>query len=170
MNRITPSSTSTTPIPAHPSPGATPGHALLQAFAGSWSFEGRQLESDVGPAAHITGVERYDWLSGGNFLVHHFHARVGDGKAACIEMIGFDDEANVYPVSTFYDNGETNTWTMRDGTGVWIMNGEWPVAGQVTHVRCAMVFVEPRVRTCVWEYAVTGAWRPFWELRAMSIT
>jgi hypothetical protein len=52
---------------------------------------------------------------------------------------------------------------MRDGTGVWIMNGEWPVAGQVTHVRCAMVFVEPRVRTCVWEYAVNGAWRPFWE-------
>lgn len=149
--------------------GATQARQCLQPFVGAWSFEGRQLPTDIGPEATVTGVERYDWLSGGNFLVHHFHARVGEGTAACLEMVGFDDESSVYPVSTFYDNGDTNAWTMRDGKGIWIIDGHWPVNGRSAHVRCAIVFVQPRVRTIVWEYAVNGVWRTFWELRALAV-
>ncbi len=149
--------------------GATVSHRQLQAFVGAWRLEGRQLETEVGPAADITGVERFEWLSGGFFLTHHFHAHVGDGKAACLEIIGYDAGKDNYPVRTFYDNGQVNEWTMRDGSGVWVLTGDWSIGGQPQRVRCAVVFMDPRVRTCLWEYAVDGAWRTFWEVRAMAL-
>jgi hypothetical protein len=155
--------------PADAQHGATTGHANLAPFVGAWRLEGRQLETDVGPAAEIHGVERFEWLSGGFFLIHNFHAHVGDGKAACLEIIAYDAKDDIYPIRSYYDDGQVNEWTMRDGSGIWIMNGDWDIGGEVRRVRCAIVFVAPQVRTCLWEYAVDGAWRTFWEVRAVTL-
>ncbi len=157
-------------VPPDAQLGATPEHEALRPFIGAWRVEGRQLETAIGPAADIHGIERFEWLSGGHFLVHNFHAQVGDGKAAYLGIIGHDPKEHVYPIRTFHDDGKVSEGTMRDGSGIWIMNGEWNVRGQLYRVRCAVVFVDPRVRTCMWEYAVDGAWRAFWELRAVTLT
>ncbi len=90
-------------------------------------------------------------------------------SAACLEVIAYDASDNVYPIRTYYDTGEVNEWTMRDGSGVWITTGDWSIGGEIRRVRCAHVFVDPRVRTCLWEYSVDGAWRTFWEIRAMAL-
>ena len=156
-------------VPSDAQEGASPSHSLLQTFVGAWRLEGRQLETEIGPAADITGVERYEWLSGGYFLVHHFHAHVGGEKAACLEVIGYDAGQDLFPVRTFYDNGHVSEWSIREGSGVWIMTGDQPIAGELRRVRCAIVFMDPRVRTCLWEYSVEGAWRTFWEVRAMAL-
>lgn len=164
--------TDTTTAPTAPADaltGATESHKQLQAFVGAWRLEGRQLETDVGPASDITGVERYEWLSGGFFMIHHFHAHVGTARAACIEMLSYDGERDLYLIRTFYDDGRTNEWTLRDGGGVWVLNGDWVIGGELRRVRCAIVFIDPRVRTCLWEYSIDGAWRTFWEVRAMAL-
>lgn len=155
--------------PADAQHGATDGHDALQVFVGAWRLEGRQIDTEVGPAADIHGVERFEWLSGGHFLVHNFHAHVGDTRAACLEVIAWDESDNVYPIRTYYDSGQVNEWSMRDGSGVWITTGDWSIGGEIRRVRCAHVFVDPRVRTCLWEYSVEGAWRTFWEIRAMAL-
>jgi hypothetical protein len=72
-------------------PGA--GHQLLHVFVGTWTAEGQQYEGPIGPAASISALETYDWLTGEAFLVHRFEGRVGDGEAACIEIIASDAEA-----------------------------------------------------------------------------
>ena len=156
-------------LPTIAQQGATAEHDKLQQFVGAWRLEGRQIDTDVGPAAEINGVERFEWLSGGFFLVHNFHAHVGEAKAACIEIIGYNARDDLYPIRTYYDNGKVNEWSMRDGSGVWITTGDWSIGGEIRRVRCAHVFVDPRVRTCLWEYSVDGAWRTFWEIRAMAL-
>lgn len=65
-------------------------------FVGKWNLEGRQLEGIVGPAAKVAAVQTYEWLTGGFFLIHRFEGRVGNGEAACIEIIAYDHIATLH--------------------------------------------------------------------------
>lgn len=78
-----------------PKPG--PEHRRLDVFVGKWNMEGQQYDGPVGPAAKITAVDTYEWLTGGFFLVHRCEGRVGDSEAACIEIISHDVSSQSYP-------------------------------------------------------------------------
>ena len=44
-------------------------HRRLDVFVGKWNMQGQQYDGVIGPAAKITAVETYEWLTGGFFLV-----------------------------------------------------------------------------------------------------
>ena len=140
----------------------------LDAFVGEWNVEGRQLASVVGPAGDLTGVERYEWLAGGFFLVHHFDARLGMDEAACIEITGYDASDGSYPTHTFYNNGQTNDWRLREQAGGWLLTGQWPMGGGTMQVRCTIRFSDGgRTRASTWESSTDGSrWETFWDVRA----
>ncbi len=149
-----------------PKPSAE--HRRLELFVGRWKVTGRQLESRVGPAAEITGEERFEWAPGGFFLVHHFYSRVGGDEAACVEITGYDASAGMYTTHTYYNNGHAADWTMRERDGAWTLTGQWPMDGGTMQVRCVIEFAdEGNTRTGVWESSTDGArWEPFWDLKA----
>ena len=132
---------STTANPPKPAPAAE--HKRLGIFVGTWNLEGRQHAGPVGKAAEITGVERYEWLAGGLFLVHHFDSQVGGAQAACIEVIGYDPSTRTYPTHTYYNNGQSADWQLSERDETWVLTGRW-------------------------ESSRDGvAWEPFWDVKAI---
>ena len=153
-------------VQAAPTPG--PGHRRLDVFLGKWNMEGQQYDGPAGPAAKITAVETYEWLTGGFFLVHRFEGRVGDSEAACIEIIGHDASRQNYPTHSFYSNGTTSEWHTREHDGIWTLTGHWPMAGRSVRVRCTTVFSDSgNTMTGKWEHSSAGSeWQTFWEVKA----
>ena len=156
-----------TDAPPRTAPAA--GHKLLTMFVGEWNVAGHQLESRVGPAAEISGTERFEWLEGGFFLVHHFDARVGGVPAVCIEVTGFDAAGGTYGTHTFYNNGQRADWQMVERDGTWTLTGEWPMPEGAAQVRCTITFGdEGNSRTGIWESSTDGArWERFWEVMSV---
>ncbi|MEP6572627.1 MAG: DUF1579 family protein [Gemmatimonadota bacterium] len=165
---------STQTLGARPSPqpaAATPQHLRLEVFAGNWSAQGHQHEGVVGPAAKISAIERFEWLPGGFFLVHHFEGRVGRDEASCIEITGYDSVSRSYPTRTYYNNGQRNDWDVREENGIWMFTGDWPTPDGSMKVRCTVEFSNSGgTRTAKWEHSTSGAaWRTFWDVTAIRI-
>jgi len=141
------------------------------AFVGKWKTEGRQHETVLGSAANISATETYEWLTGGRFLVHRFEGHVGDGPAACIEIIGHEDSSDRYSVHTFYNNGVTRRWRGEERGGLWLLTGDWPVAGRTQKVRCTIALLdEERAMKGKWEYSKDGSkWHTFWDVSATKL-
>jgi hypothetical protein len=102
----------------------TPENEPLDALAGRWASEGTTVATADAPSTRIVGTDIYEWLGGGNFLVHRVHVRVGDDPVEVIELIGeFDGRG--YTMRSF-DNGG-NVGVMRatiDDDGVMTFAGE----------------------------------------------
>jgi Protein of unknown function (DUF1579) len=149
-----------------PKPGA--GHQRLNVFVGRWTMEGQQYEGPVGPPAKISAVETYEWLTGEFFLIHRFEGRVGDGEAACIEVIGHDPESQSYPTHTFYNNGLSTEWERRERDGTWTLTGDWRMKDRSMKVRCTTVFSDAgHTMRDKWEHSSDGSnWQTFWDVKA----
>lgn len=149
-----------------PKPG--PEHRRLDTFAGKWNMEGQQFDGPIGPAAKISAVETYTWLTGGFFLVHRFDGRVGESEASCIEIIGHDASSRSYPTHSFYDNGITNEWQTTDRDGIWTRTGDWQMAGKSLKVRLTTVFSDSgNTMLGKWEHlSDDSTWQTFWEAKA----
>jgi hypothetical protein len=149
-------------------PRPSSGSKRLNVFVGAWKAEGQQHQGPIGPAAKITAVETFEWLAGELFLVHRFDGRVGEGEAACIEIIGHDAESQSYPTHTYYNNGIVHDWQSQERDGIWTLSGEWQMAGKAMKVRCTTVFSDGGdTRTAKWEISRDGAsWQTFWDVTA----
>jgi len=160
---------SDTAPPKQSGPGVE--HKRLEVFVGTWRVEGRQLEGWVGPAAAISGVERFEWAPGKFFLVHHFDSRVGADQAACIEITGYDGSAGAYATRTYYNNGQAAEWSMEEQDGTWTLTGQWPTGGTRMQVRCRVEFHdEGNSRTGTWESSGDGSrWETFWRVTATRV-
>lgn len=146
-------------------------HELLEIFLGSWHMEGRQLEGPAGPAAPVNAIQKYEWLSGGQFLVHRFEGHIGDSTAACVEVIGYDIDRRSYRAHTFYDNGRMNVWDITERDGQWRAYGDWNAGDRTRKIRCTTTFGDDRTTMkSTWEHSIDGhKWQPFWEVSARKI-
>lgn len=149
----------------------------LQVFVGEWRTHGRQIAGTVGPAAKITATERYEWVPGEHFLLHHFRGHVDESDASCVEIIG-TGPGRGYTVDTYYGNGRRNEWQYAapegddDGNETWTLTGTWKGAGTTRFVRCTLVFDATRDRmTATWQQFSDGSrWQSFWEVESTRVT
>lgn len=150
--------------PEAPMPDAALGK--LDVFVGDWITEGHQHEGFAGPAAKIVAAESFEWVKGGFFLIHRFDGRVGEGDAACIEIIGYDPQADVYPVHTYYSTGVASDWEYRERGGVWTLTGGWNMGGKAMQVRATVMFSNGgRTMAGTWEHSPDGSeWQAFWDV------
>jgi hypothetical protein len=151
-----------------PSPGAE--YRPLDVFVGNWSLEGQQYDGPFGPDAKIVGVESYEWLTGGFFLVHRLGGRLDTAEIACIEIIGFDESSQNYPRYTFYSNGKTNEWQSQQTDAGWTIIGDSVMADTTFKIRCTTLFSDSgNEMTSKWEYSSDGSnWKAFWDVRAVK--
>ena len=142
-----------------------PDHEHLEVFVGKWQMDGLQYDSPFGPAAAVSAVRHYEWLTGGFFLVHRLEGRLGDHEMACLEIIGHDGSSQTYRAHTFYNDGHTKVWQVRESDGTWTSTADWEKAGESLHVRCTTVFSDAgNTMTAHWEYANDSdrsTWQPF---------
>lgn len=151
--------------------GPTAAHERLNAFIGAWKTEGRQLDGPIGPEAKINAVDTYEWLTGNMFVVHRFEGMVGESGAACIEIIGYDEANDRYPVHTFYNTGIQRSWRLRDDDGNWKLEGDWAIGGRIAQVRCTINLADnDGTMRSRWECRRDdGEWDTFWELEATKV-
>lgn len=60
-------------------PKPAPELRQLDFLVGKWELSGNTEEGPMGPAATLSGVETFEWMEGGFFLVHHWKGRYDMG-------------------------------------------------------------------------------------------
>lgn len=79
----------------------------LEAFTGRWSTSGRVLATPTTSALEIKGFDTYEWLAGGFFLVHKVDVMLGTDHEESLEIIGYDETTDVYPMHFFDNHGNS---------------------------------------------------------------
>jgi len=166
------------PKPRQQAPASAPSHApqrkpgaelqRLDVFVGSWRIEGDQLESPLGPAAKVDLTEHWEWLPGGFFLVNRLNGHIGTEAAACVEVLGYDNEAGNYVMHSYYSDGHRSEWLVREKEGTWTYAGTWDTGAALYKIRCTQV-LGPAGDTInsKWEYAGDGSpWKVYWDVKA----
>ncbi|MET0396040.1 MAG: DUF1579 family protein [Longimicrobiaceae bacterium] len=105
-----------------PRPG--PEHRRLEAFVGRWETRGEVLAGPHGPAVPIAGVDSYEWLPGGFFLLHRVDVRMGGEPVEALEVIGHDADAGGYFMHSYDSQGSAGTMRASEQDGVWTFQGE----------------------------------------------
>ncbi|WP_420128047.1 DUF1579 family protein [Longimicrobium sp.] len=106
-----------------PRPG--PEHAALAPFIGRWRTSGQVLASGSAPALEIAGVDEYEWLPGGFFLLHRVDVRIGGEPARALEIIGWDAGRGTYFMRSFDDQGNAGEMQARvHADGTWRFAGD----------------------------------------------
>jgi len=145
-----------------------PGLEALSRWLGKWHTEGQQYESPLGPASTFVAVETFEWLDGGQFMVHRLDGKFGRNPAACVEILGKNADGELV-AEAFYNDGNRNTWRVSEQGQTLVLNGTWARSSSETfHVRYTASFEEAD-NTLVgnWEQSRDGqAWHTFLEARS----
>ena len=139
-----------------PRPG--PEHARLTPFVGRWTTSGQVLASDSIPALEIAGIDEYEWMPGGFFLLHRVDVRIGGERVQALEIIGRDAERGKYFMRSFDSQGGTAAMhaSVRDGT--------WTFAGDAE--RFTGSFSDGgEMLSGRWERREGGQWLPWMDVR-----
>ena len=82
----------------------------LSPFVGTWKTTGATRATADAPSERIDATDRYEWMEGGFFLLHHVDSRTPyAGKA--LEIIGQDTVGDRYRVTGYDSEGRTRTST-----------------------------------------------------------
>lgn len=105
-----------------PRPG--PEHAALAPFVGRWNTAGKVLASGSTPALEIVGIDEYEWLPGGFFLLHRVDVRMGGERVQALEIIGPDAGPGTYFMRSFDSQGGTAEMQAILHDGTWTFQGD----------------------------------------------
>ena len=139
---------------------AGPGtqHRLLDAFVGTWRTEGVIRAGEHGPAAAFTATDRYEWMAGGFFLIHHVAAQMGEDPLTALEIIGYDPATGTYPMRSFDSQGNTGTHQAALRDGVWTFAGD-------TERFTGSFSEDGNTITGLWEQSADGStWVPWMDV------
>lgn len=110
-----------------PVPG--PEVKRLAYFIGTWKEEGTaHMGAMGGPEGKMTATNKYEWLSGGFFVVGHADGMNSMGPDKELSVWGWDPAEKIYTYHAFDNSGEatlakgtldgdTWTWTADDNSG-----------------------------------------------------
>jgi hypothetical protein len=96
----------------------------LEAVVGHWNTTGRSVAP--GENMDIKGMDKYEWLPGRHFIVHHVDVWMGEDKVNVIEVIGpCTDDVHEIPMHSFDNEGNhTVMAATRLDEGVWRFAGD----------------------------------------------
>ncbi|MBC7934186.1 MAG: DUF1579 family protein [Rhizobacter sp.] len=88
-----------------------PGSQLkkLNFLIGKWHTEGALLQTVPGASKEIRGMDTYEWIAGGFFILHCVDVFMGKERTEVIEIIGYDESRKSYFMKAFDSRGESIT-------------------------------------------------------------
>jgi len=96
-----------------------PEQKKLEVWAGNWTIQGEARNSPSGPTYKVDDwTLQGSWLPGGFFLLIHGLFKSPDGESRWLEVLGYDPVKMTHVGYVFYDNGNSEIYTMtfRDRT------------------------------------------------------
>ncbi len=86
------------------------GLEALQKLVGKWHIEGERSEGPLGRPAPFVALETYEWLDGGNFLIHRLDGKVDGQVTASVGIFGRD--ADAITVRAFEGDGKVRRFRL----------------------------------------------------------
>lgn len=129
------------PAPA-PKPGAE--HKKLEAFVGTWTYEGEVKKNPFGPAGKITGTDVYEMLPGGFFMQHRWDEKNPLGNIKGTEIWGYNALKKAYSYNYFSSLGETGSGGITNAGNTWTFQGSGiTYDGKTASARGTVTFASP---------------------------
>ncbi len=122
--------------PEMPKPG--PEHQQLQAFVGTWTFEGEMKPGPMGPGGKMTGTDRIQWLPGNFAVERRFEGTGPMGKISGIEIMTYDPAKKAHTYTYFDNMGSIGSGTLTISGSTWTGTGTSNMAGKTMHDRCKL--------------------------------
>ena len=131
----------------------------LNFLIGKWHTYGEILQGATSSKT-IRGMDSYEWISGGVFILHRVDVFMGNKRTEAIEIIGYDESRKSYFMKSFDSNGEAP-----------IMYAKLKKSGAFEFGDTKMrSILKPsktgRAMSAKWELAENGKlWKPWMEIR-----
>jgi hypothetical protein len=81
----------------------------LSFLIGRWHTIGEVLQDLSNAPKVIRGMDTYEWISGGFFILHRVDVFIGNDRTEVIEIIGYDKNQKSYFMKSFDNQGEATT-------------------------------------------------------------
>ena len=90
--------------------GKQPGPLKKLSFLiGKWHTEGLVLPDGKVAAKKIRGMDTYEWIAGGHFILHRADVFMGSTRIEVLEIIGYDESRGCYFMTSYDNQGESLT-------------------------------------------------------------
>jgi hypothetical protein len=106
-----------------------PEHRRLEPFIGKWNTAGTIKVDPTSPGVRFHGVDTYEWVPGGFFVLHRWDAQMPDGRTQGVEILGYDAVRAKYTVQSFDSAGNTDVMT------AWLADDTWTFEGKSLRFR-----------------------------------
>jgi hypothetical protein len=138
-------------------------HSSLAVFIGNWAVTGENLaDSPEEPDTTVNGIESYEWLSGGFFMVYKWDRYFGNSRHTGIGIINHDEEKHKFSIENFDNYGEVQTYQIINEGSSWTFKGET--------ARAILKFdPDENSFTQDWEILKEKNWKPLCHLQAKKI-
>src|SRR5262245_61241389 len=103
--------------PAVQKPGAD--QKKLEAFVGTWTYDGEAKQNPYGPAGKVTGTDVYEMLPGGFFLTHRWDEKNPLGALKGVETWGYDPAKKAYECHYYTRYGEMGSGSITVNGSAW---------------------------------------------------
>jgi Protein of unknown function (DUF1579) len=135
-----------------PKPG--PEVKKLAYFVGNWKEEGKSTAHGMeGP---ISSTQKWEWLSGGFFLVSHSDTTSPMGAFKSMGVMGYDPQTKMYTYNIFDSWGETITAKGTVSGDTWTWNSEMMMDGKPMKSRVTIKEVSKTEYTFKYESSTDG--------------
>ncbi|MES2514886.1 MAG: DUF1579 family protein [Bacteroidota bacterium] len=81
----------------------------LNFLIGEWHTSGKVSKASSGSSKIIRGMDTYEWISGGFFILHRVDVFMGNKKTEAVEIIGYDEIRKCYFMKSFDSEGASTT-------------------------------------------------------------
>jgi hypothetical protein len=77
----------------------------LDFLVGNWHTKGKILHGSPASSNEIRGMDTYEWVAGGFFMLHRVDVFMGNERTEAIEIIGYDHARKCYFMKSFDSQG-----------------------------------------------------------------
>lgn len=142
----------------------TKEHTFLEDFIGKWAIEGENF--DVSPNEtniEVKGIESYEWLSGGFFLVYKWERYIGSTNHQGLGIISHDHSNHTFEINNYDNMGYNRAYTIVHEGNSWKFSDQ--------NERAVINFnADGNGFTENWEIVdEQGNWKPLCQLKAKRI-
>lgn len=141
-------------------PSAAEGLRAIEPLVGRWRTSGTVLGDDGAAVAAIDGSDDYEWMPGGNWLIHRADVTIGDERVRVLELIGEAKDDGTWAMHAFDGSGSYDTMTLsRRADGAFLLEGDG-VRSTLTPA------ADGGAMTAVWEReSAPGIWVRWMDMR-----
>lgn len=130
----------------------------LSIFVGTWKTTGATQATAGVPSAPIDATDRYEWMEGGYFLLHHIDARMPHAVKALEVIGGLQGADGGSPATSFDSEGQTSASLYRlDDRAFHIFGPTARFSGQFSEDKANL--------SGLWERSEDGqTWQPWMDI------